>query len=57
MHYVDVEQPDGSLATKQVKRFIGNVRQISERAARSEHARIMTDVNDKRGSVRPAPKG
>src|SRR5262245_25598086 len=57
MHYIDVEQPDGSLATKQVKRFIGNLSQMSERAARSEHARIMAEVNLKRGSVRPAPKG
>jgi len=57
MHYLDVEQPDGLLATKQVKRFIGNLSQMSERAARSEHARIMEEVNRKRGSVRPAPKG
>ena len=57
MHYIDVERPDGSLATKQVKRFIGNLSQMSERAARSEHARIMAEVNHKRGSVRPAPKG
>jgi len=57
MHYIDVERPDGSFATKQVKRFIGNLSQMSERAARSEHARIMAEVNLKRGSVRPAPKG
>lgn len=57
MHYIDVERPDGSFATKQVKRFIGNLCQMSERAARSEHARIMAEVNLKRGSVRPAPKG
>jgi hypothetical protein len=57
MHYIDVERPDGSLATKQVKRFIGNLSQMSERAARSEHARIMEEVNRKRGGVRPAPKG
>jgi len=43
MHYIDVERPAGSLATKQVKRFIGNLNQMSERAARSEHARIMVD--------------
>ncbi len=57
MHYVDVEQPDGTLLTRQVKRFIGNLNSMSERAARSEHARIMADVNLKRGSVRPVLKG
>jgi len=57
MHYIDVEQSDGSLTTKQVKRFLGNLSQMSERAARSEHARILAEVNLKRGSVRPAPKG
>jgi integrase len=51
------QQPDGSLSTKQVKRFIGNLSQMSERAARGEHARIMAEVNLKRGSIRPALKG
>jgi integrase len=57
MHYLDIEQPDGVLSTKQVKRFIGNLSQMSERAARGEHARIMAEVNIKRGSVRPVLKG
>jgi integrase len=57
MHYVDVEQPDGLLSTKQVKRFIGNLSSMSERGARSEHARIMAEVNIQRGSVRPVLTG
>jgi hypothetical protein len=57
MHYVDAEQPDGLLSTKQVKLFIGNLNCMSERAARSEHARIMAEVNIQRGSVRPLLKG
>jgi hypothetical protein len=43
--YVDA---DGR--TKQVKKFIGNGRDMSERAARREHARIMDGVNKQRGS-------
>jgi integrase len=57
MHYVDVERPDGTTATKQVKRFLGNLSQMSERAARREHARIMEEVNQSRGSVMPLVKG
>ncbi len=57
MHYVDVERPDGTTATKQVKRFIANLSQMSERAARREHARIMEEVNQSRGSVMPVIKG
>ena len=57
MHYVDVERPDGTPATKQVKRFLGNLSQMSERAARREHARIMEEVNQSRGSVMPIVKG
>lgn len=56
-HYVDAVGPDGSVATKQVKRFIGNLATMSERAARREHDRIMQDVNFERGSIAPVPKG
>lgn len=57
MHYIDAVAPDGSVVSKQVKRFLGNLSQMSERAARAEHAKLMVDVNLKRGSVRPVPKG
>jgi integrase len=57
MHYIDVAEPNAEGATKQVKRFLGNLKTMSERAARREHAKIMEDVNFKRGSVAPAPKG
>src|SRR5215469_14152825 len=43
--------------TKRVKHLIGRVGEMSERAARREHARIMEHVNRKRGSVAPAYKG
>jgi integrase len=56
-YYIDVVGPDGAPTTKQVKKFLGNISQISERSARREYARIMEDVNAKRGSVAPAPKG
>jgi integrase len=49
--------PDGAPTTKQVKKFLGKILETSERAARREHARIMEDVNFKRGSVAPTPKG
>lgn len=52
MFYVD---SDGQ--SKRVKRFIGKVSEMSERAARREHARIMEDVNRVRGSVAPAVRG
>ena len=55
--YIDAVGPDGATVTKQVKKFLGNISQMSERAARREHARIMDDVNFKRGSIAPAPKG
>ena len=55
--YIDAVGPDGATVTKQVKKFLGNISQMSERAARREHARIMEDVNFKRGSIAPAPKG
>ena len=43
MHYIDAEQPDGLFSTKQVKLFYPNLNSMSERAARSEHARIMAE--------------
>lgn len=57
MHYVDAIGTDGSVVSRQVKRFLGNTSTISERTARGEHARIMAEVNQQRGSVRPVPKG
>ena len=52
MFYLDV---DGE--SKRVKQFIGKVGDMSERAALREHARILEDVNRRRGSVAPAYKG
>jgi integrase len=56
-YYEDAVGPDGSTVTKQVMRFIGDIKLMSERAARREHARIMDAVNAKRGSIAPVPKG
>src|SRR5271167_3289918 len=57
MYYTDVVGPDGSATTKQVKKFLDNLAEISERAARREHALIMERVNQERGSLKPVPKG
>jgi len=57
VHYIDAERSDGTTATKQVKRFLGNLKTMSERAARREHARIMEKVNHERGSIAPTPSG
>ena len=57
VHYIDVEQTDGFLATKQVKRFLGNLSYMSERAGRQAHAKTMEEVNHKRGSVAPVRRG
>ncbi len=58
-YYEDVPQPDGSVASRKVRHFIGRVGEdgISERAARREHDPIMQDVNRRRGSVAPAYRG
>lgn len=56
-HYVDAVGPDGSTVTKQVMRYIGNTKTMSERAARREHDRIMQEVNLQRGSLAPVSKG
>jgi integrase len=52
MFYVD----EGG-RSQRIKQFIGRVGDMSERAARREHARIMEDINRRRGSVAPAFKG
>lgn len=57
MHYIDVVSPDGTTTTKQRKQFIGNIRDMSERAGRREHALIMEKINLDRGSVAPVAKG
>lgn len=58
-YYEDVQQPDGSLESRRVRRAIGRISEdgLSERAARREHDRIMQAVNQERGSVAPAIKG
>ena len=53
MFYVD----DANGRSKRVKQFLGKRDEMSERAARREHSRIMEDVNRRRGSVAPAYKG
>lgn len=53
MFYVDTD--DGQ--SRRVKQFVGRQNEMSERAARREHDRIMQAVNEKRGSVAPAIKG
>jgi integrase len=57
MFYVDAESPSGEAITKQVKRCLGPIAQMSERQARKAHAQIMEDVNAKRGSVPPVVRG
>ena len=57
MYYTDAVGPDGSAVTKQVKQFLGNLAQISERAARREHVQIMERISQQRGNLRPVPKG
>jgi integrase len=52
MHYVDA---DGK--SKRIKRFLGSIERMSERAARREHARIMEDVNRTRVSLAPVYRG
>jgi integrase len=58
-YYEDFKQPDGSLVSRKVRHAIGRLGSggLSERAARREHARIMEEINRKRGSVPPAVKG
>ncbi len=56
-YYIDTVRPDGSTVTKQEMRLIGNLSQMSERAARRQHAIIMEKVNNDRGSVAPVVRG
>lgn len=56
--YEDDKRSDGTLVTRKVRHLIGSVpADLSERAARREHARLMQAVNLKRGSVAPAIRG
>jgi integrase len=59
LFYEDVQQPDGSLASRRVRQFIGTSgpEGMSERSARREHDLFMQGINLKRGSVAPATKG
>ena len=57
LFYEDVQGPDGFLKSKRVRICIGNLGETSERAGRREHARLMENVNRKRGSVAPTVKG
>src|SRR6267143_1264897 len=57
IYYSDAQSPDGATTSKRVRQFLGSVNQISERAARREHDRIMQDVNRRRGSVASAYRG
>jgi integrase len=57
--YEDARRADGSQTSRKVRHFIGKVGPgaMSERSARREQARIMLEVNNKRGSVAPAVIG
>jgi integrase len=55
--YYSIFYVDAPGGTKQVKKFIGNSLEISERAARREHALTMEEVNRLRGSSAPLIKG
>jgi integrase len=48
---------DNDGKTKLVKKFIGHSRDLSERAARRQHALTMEEVNRLRGSAAPVLKG
>jgi integrase len=56
LYYRDV-MVDGEPRTVRARHFIGSLNNMSERAARREHARIMEQVNRVRGSVAPVFKG
>ena len=57
LYWEDVQGTDGSVESKRVRHPIGNLKNMSERAGRREHERIMHEVNQKRGSVAPAIRG
>ena len=48
MHYIDVVSPDGTATTKQKKQFIGNIRDMSERA-------VTTRARPHHGESKPRP--
>jgi integrase len=48
---------DSGDQSKRVKHFVGKLGEMSERAGLREHARIMEDVNRRRGTESPAYKG
>jgi hypothetical protein len=54
LFYRDVETPDGTITTERARHFIGDLRAMSERAARRDHDLFMAEINRLRGSV-PAP--
>jgi integrase len=53
MFYIDAEGGK----SKQMKKFLGRTSEMSQRAAQREHARIMEEVNRKRGSSAPVLRG
>ena len=59
LFYEDVQQPDGLLASRRVRQFIGTIGPdgMSERSARREHDLFMQGINIKRGSVAPTTRG
>jgi integrase len=57
LYYEDRERPDGSFESRRVRRLIGKLSEMSERAALREHDHIMQEVNRKRGSVPTPVKG
>jgi hypothetical protein len=54
LYYSDVREAEGTIRTERVRRLIGDLSAMSERAARREHDLFMAEVNRQRGSV-PAP--
>lgn len=57
LYYLDGVPTDGAASSRRVRHYIGIATQMSERAARREHTRIIADVNRRRGSVAPAYRG
>jgi len=54
LFYKDVEIPDGTITTERARHFIGDLRAMSERAARRDHDLFMAEINRLRGGV-PVP--
>ena len=57
MFYVDAEGEDSSMTSKRRKVFLGSIINMSLRAARHEHSKIMDEVNKQRGSSAPVIRG